>query len=108
MKYTNLGQSGLGKSSTSEQTCANIPESHHPRQHIMAADLESAHEKQAISEDGHYDQQSSEPDQTAIEQVTKDNVVDWDGPDDPQNPRNWPAWKRMTQVVFATTFLLTA
>ncbi|TVY32820.1 MFS transporter [Lachnellula subtilissima] len=74
----------------------------------MAADLESAHEKPAILEDGHHDQQSSESDQTAIEQETKDNVVDWDGPDDPQNPRNWPAWKRMTQVVLATSFLLTA
>jgi hypothetical protein len=74
----------------------------------MAADLESAHEKPAMSEDGHHDEQSSESDQTAIEQETKDNVVDWDGPDDPQNPRNWPARKRMTQVVFAAIFLLTA
>lgn len=74
----------------------------------MAADLESAHEKPALSEDGHRDQQSSEPDQTAIKQETKDNVVDWDGPGDPQNPRNWPAWKRMTQVVLASAFLLTA
>ena len=75
----------------------------------MAADLESAHEKQpAISEDGQRDQQSSEPDQTAIEPEKKYNVVDWDGPDDPQNPRNWPAWKRMTQVVLASAFLLTA
>lgn len=77
----------------------------------MAADLESAQEKPAISEDGHHDQQSSEPsepDQTTIEQETEDNVVDWDGPDDSQNPRNWPAWKRMTQVVLASAFLLTA
>ena len=73
----------------------------------MAADLESAHEKPAILETNH-DQQSSEPDQTAIEEETKDNVVDWDGPDDPQNPRNWPAWKRTTQVVFPSAFLLTA
>lgn len=76
----------------------------------MAADLESSHEKSAISEDDHHDQQSSEPDQTAIEQEAKekDNVVDWDGPDDPQNPRNWPTWKRMTQVILASAFLLTA
>jgi hypothetical protein len=74
----------------------------------MASDLESAHEKPAISEDGDHDQKFSEPDQTAIEQETKDNIVDWDGPDDPQNPLNWPAWKRMTQVIFATIFLLTA
>jgi hypothetical protein len=76
----------------------------------MAADLESAHEIPAMSEDGqHQDQQSSEPGQTAtIEQETKDNVVDWDGPDDPQNPRNWPAWKRLTQVALASAFLLAA
>lgn len=70
----------------------------------MAADLESAQEKLAVSsEDGHHDQQSSKPDEK-----TNDNVVDWDRPDDPQNPRNWPAWKRMTQVVLASAFLLTA
>ena len=74
----------------------------------MPADSESAYEKPAISAETHDDQQSSEPDQTAIEQETKDNVVDWEGPDDPQNPQNWPAWKRMTQVVFASAFLLTA
>lgn len=65
-------------------------------------DLESAHEKPVISENGY-----TEPDETAIEQETKDNVIDWDGPDDPQNPRNWPAWKRLTQVGLASAFLLT-
>lgn len=88
----------------------------------MATDLESAREKPAVSDDGQHDQQSSEsdqrsnqpdqqssePDQTAIEQEKNDNVVDWDGPDDPHNPRNWPAWKRMTQVILASAFLLTA
>lgn len=74
----------------------------------MAVDLEFAHESSTKSEDGHHDQQSKEPDQTAVEEQTENNVVDWDGLDDPQNPRNWPVWKRMTQVVFATTFLLTA
>ena len=74
----------------------------------MAGDLESAYEKPATSEAGHCDQKPSQPDQTPIEQETKDNIVDWDGPDDPQNPRNWPAWKRMTQVVLASAFLLTA
>jgi hypothetical protein len=69
--------------------------------------LESALEKPAIS-DGLHDQQSSERDQTAIEKERKDDIVDWDGPDDPQNPRNWPAWKRMAQVVLPSAFLLTA
>ena len=75
----------------------------------MAVDLESANQQKAASlEDGHREQESSEAGQTAIEQETKNNVVDWDGPDDPQNPRNWPGWKRMTQVFFASAFLLTA
>lgn len=55
--------------------------------------MESANEKAAIS---------------PVEQETKDNIVDWDGPDDPQNPRNWPTWKRMIQVVLSSLFLLTA
>ena len=74
----------------------------------MAASLEAADEKQAIPEDGPHDQQSSEPDQTATAQETKSNVVDWDGPDDPKNPRNWSTWKRTIQVVIASAFLLTA
>jgi hypothetical protein len=86
----------------------NIPDLHQPRQHIMASDLESAHEKSAISEDGYHDQQPSEPDQTGTENETKDNVVDWDGPYDVQNPRNWSARKRISQVVLASAFLLTA
>lgn len=25
--------------------------------------------------------------------------VDWDGPDDQENPFNWPRWKKMRQLV---------
>ncbi|KAL3440555.1 major facilitator superfamily domain-containing protein [Aspergillus insuetus] len=74
----------------------------------MAADLKSAHGKPGTSADSQHDRQSSERDQTAIERQTKDNIVDWDGTDDPENPMNWPAWKRTTQVVLASAFLLTA
>ncbi|KAJ6135905.1 hypothetical protein N7512_001065 [Penicillium capsulatum] len=40
--------------------------------------------------------------------------VDWDGPDDPENPRNWPAWRRsmlvgiITMVVFSTSIASSA
>jgi hypothetical protein len=74
----------------------------------MATDLEPGPEKLAAFEDGQNDRQSNDPEQTAVERETKDNIVDWDGPDDPQNPLNWPAWKRMIQVVLASAFLLTA
>lgn len=71
-------------------------------------DLKSANEKPATSENGLHDQPSSLPPQTEVDQETKNNVVDWDGPCDTQNPRNWPAWKRMIQVVLVSAFLLTA
>ena len=36
------------------------------------------------------------------------NIVDWDGPNDPANPRNWsPAWKR-TNVILVTLSVLYA
>lgn len=41
-------------------------------------------------------------------EVTNDpNVINWDGPDDPENPLNWPALKKWTNIAFlsAITFL---
>ena len=74
----------------------------------MAADLESASEKLSSSENSRHDQPDGKLGQNAIEHDEKDSVVDWDGPDDPSNPMNWPAWKRLTQVIIASAFLLTA
>lgn len=33
------------------------------------------------------------------EQQAPPAVLDWDGPDDPENPMNWPKWKRHFHVV---------
>ncbi|KAH7399822.1 MFS multidrug transporter-like protein [Cadophora sp. MPI-SDFR-AT-0126] len=33
------------------------------------------------------------------EQQAPPAVLDWDGPDDPENPINWPKWKRQFHVV---------
>ena len=35
------------------------------------------------------------------------NIVDWDGPNDPSNPINWPQWKVKTHIflVSAITFI---
>ena len=30
---------------------------------------------------------------------TQENVVDWNGPDDPENPLNWPAKKTFGHVI---------
>lgn len=75
----------------------------------MAIDLESSDERSVLSEAGSEKSKSDKQTQPAVSEESKsDTVVDWDGPMDPQNPRNWPAWKRMTQVVLASLFLLTA
>ena len=31
------------------------------------------------------------------------NIVDWDGPDDPQNPMNWPTWKIKAHIFLVST-----
>ena len=74
----------------------------------MASDLESADEKPHLSKGGSQHQAATIPPQTTTDQDTKANLVDWDGPDDPKNPRNWPTWQRYSQVVLASIFLLTA
>ena len=40
-------------------------------------------------------------------QVEDANIVDWDGPNDPKNPMNWPAWKVKAHIflVSAITFI---
>ena len=30
------------------------------------------------------------------------NVIWWDGPDDPQNPMNWPTWKKVLNIGFVS------
>ena len=34
------------------------------------------------------------------------NVVDWDGPNDPTNPHNWPSRKRWAHVVLIAMLAL--
>lgn len=50
---------------------------------------------------------TSDSDQKKDELAGDPNLVDWDGPDDPKNPMNWPAWKIKAQVflVSAITFV---
>ncbi len=36
------------------------------------------------------------------------NIVDWDGPDDPENPLNWSSTKKNLHVVIVSLFTLVA
>lgn len=59
-------------------------------------DAEKGAQSQALSM--HTDERTLSRD-TAIQQEERDqNVVDWDGPDDPENPLNWPAKKKWTII----------
>ncbi|KAK7413983.1 hypothetical protein QQX98_007166 [Neonectria punicea] len=51
----------------------------------------------------------SSPTRTVVdEQNTNPNVVDWDGPDDPENPRNWSKSKKNMNVIIVSLFSLVA
>ena len=49
---------------------------------------------------------SSEKDPPADDAVADPNIVDWDGPDDPANPRNWSKKKKMLNVVLVSLSVL--
>ena len=47
-------------------------------------------------------------DPVSKEEISRDpNIVDWDGPDDPENPLNWPTSKKLStlSMVSIITFL---
>ena len=45
------------------------------------------------------DNDSSRTATTIEKEAAKDpNLVDWDGPDDPANPMNWPSAKKVTAI----------
>ena len=37
-------------------------------------------------------------------EVEDENIVFWDGPDDPENPLNWPTWKKVTICALVSLF----
>lgn len=38
--------------------------------------------------------------------MVNDDIVDWDGPDDPQNPMNWTVGKRYLHAVLISSIAL--
>ncbi|KAK3718324.1 hypothetical protein LTR37_005137 [Vermiconidia calcicola] len=61
------------------------------------------------SEAGEHDLEKAEPSTTTDgepEEPRDPNVVDWDGPDDPQNPYNWPASKKWSNIAILSFLTL--
>jgi multidrug resistance protein len=66
-------------------------------------DLEKDVECQAQST--HTDERTLSASNEAEEDQARDpNIINWDGPDDPKNPQNWPAAKKW-RIVFATSLI---
>ncbi|RDW79179.1 MFS transporter [Aspergillus mulundensis] len=69
-------------------------------------------------ESGNYDAQQPSADEKPIEEKSKDskeekpkdpNLVEWNGPDDPENPQNMPHWRKwiITMTMSSMTMWLT-
>ena len=54
-----------------------------------------------------HDSEKAQPSNTSQDATPKDpDVVDFDGPNDPENPMNWSSAKKTTQIVIVTTMTL--
>ena len=56
---------------------------------------------------GAHSRSTDDQEQEKVHEDVDPNIVDWDGPDDPANPMNWPAWKIKTHIflVSSITFI---
>lgn len=74
--------------------------------HTIIGEKASSHDNQTDLERG----VSPNPDVTALPdgntQPRDPNIVDWEGPDDPENPLNWPFKKKMVTTVIISTITL--
>ncbi|KAJ5728542.1 MFS transporter [Penicillium malachiteum] len=57
---------------------------------------------------GPFDTSQADPELACKEGVIDEDVhfVDWDGPDDPKNPRNWSSGKKLVHVLLVSGFTL--
>jgi|SRR5690242_2975449 len=71
----------------------------------ITTDVEKGAQSQALST--HTDERTLSSDAPVQEEARDPNVVDWDGPDDPANPLNWPAKKKWSIIAAlgAVTFI---
>ena len=61
------------------------------------SDLESAHIREQAPAISRHPTQYTQHSAPAVHRVV--TAQDWIGPDDPENPHNWPLWKRIWHTV---------
>jgi hypothetical protein len=64
------------------------------RESVNSTDKEDV-EKQDIKQNT-FDSEDQMPSKTGS--TNDPNIVDWDGPDDPENPMNWPTSKKIASI----------
>lgn len=69
--------------------------------------MSSAETSEPIAPRGDVESHSNPGEKEKVDELRDPIVVDWDGPDDPVNPLNWPAMRKATMigVVSFITFL---
>ena len=71
--------------------------------------MSSAHDTEAGSELEKSGRDEDNRHATPISDHAEQNdIVDWDGPEDPAYPRNWTSGKKLTYVLFVSGFTLYA
>ncbi|EKG12508.1 Major facilitator superfamily [Macrophomina phaseolina MS6] len=78
---------------------------------LSAARTPDTHEKKEHNESSKDDCNGSVRDiesEGASQETQDPNLVEWDGPDDPESPLNWPSWKSTGHVVLASVAALFA
>ena len=54
-----------------------------------------------------HDSEKTQANNVSRDAVSRDpNIVNFEGPDDPENPMNWSARKKTTQIIIVTTMTL--
>lgn len=69
---------------------------------MSASETGSLSQSDAVRVDSHKHEHEPE----TIGATEDPNIVDWDGPDDPANPRNWSKRKKMLNVVLVSLSVL--
>ena len=54
-----------------------------------------------------HDSEKAQVNNASLDAVSKDpNIVDFEGPDDPENPMDWSSGKKTTQIIIVTIMTL--
>jgi hypothetical protein len=81
-----IGQEDSERSHNFKATSLNIP-------------FDAPTEKSLVNTDGNDDLESGQETLSIQEEASEDaNIVSWDGDSDPENPRNWPSWRRWVLI----------